>query len=46
MKERLHLGFLANALRMFRADIRYADKEGYPLEIKAFERQKNDPVWL
>ena len=44
MQER-PIGILVNALRSIGADIQYKQKEGYPpLEIKKFDRQKNDSI--
>ncbi len=44
MQER-PIGILVNALRLLGAEIEYVEKEGYPpLEIKGFERQKNDSI--
>lgn len=44
MQER-PIGILVNALRLIGADIEYKEKEGYPpVEIKKFDRQKNDSV--
>lgn len=44
MKER-PIGILVNALRLLGTDIEYIEKDGYPpLQIKGFERQKNDSI--
>jgi len=44
MQER-PIGILVNALRTIGADIEYTKKDGYPpLEIKKFDRQKNDSI--
>lgn len=44
MKER-PIGILVNALRLLGATVEYKEKDGYPpLEIKGFDRQKNDSI--